>query len=145
MSIRITDDLAAVDREKLAGFLKDAAWQSGIGPETLSRALENSICVSAFSGLEQIGFARAVSDKATFCWIDDVYVDLGFRGKGIAGQLIEAILTHKDLQSVATWFLSSGHPDARKVFSRYGFSPLPEERSIKLMALPKVQNESYRS
>lgn len=145
MDLRITDDRSEVDFERLQTFLRDTIWQADVGPKTLKRSLDNSLCFSAFNGLEQIGFARAVTDRATFCWIDDVFVDPNYRGKGVAGGLIETILEHPELVSVATWFLSSSNPEARSVFSRYGFEPLGNERAAKLMALPKVQNEHYRT
>ena len=81
MSIRISDDIESIDREKLTAFLKTTLWQTDIGARTLQRALQNPICISAFEGSEQVGFARVVTDKATFCWIDDVFVDANFRGR----------------------------------------------------------------
>ena len=145
MSITISYDLKSIDREKLTTFLKSTVWQADIGPKTLQRALQNSICISAFDGSEQVGFARVVTDKATFCWVDDVYVDANFRGRGIAAKMLQAILTHPQLSSVASWFLATGNAGARSVFCRAGFAALAEDRSAKLMALPKVQNADYAS
>lgn len=143
MSIRISDDIESIDREKLAAFLMTTLWQADIGSRTLQRALQNSICISAFEDSEQVGFARVVTDKATFCWIDDVFVDANFRGRGIATKMLQAILAHRDLRSVASWFLATGNADARSVFSRAGFAELAEDRSARLMARPKVQNADY--
>ncbi|MES2208277.1 MAG: GNAT family N-acetyltransferase [Pseudomonadota bacterium] len=146
MSIQIIDNgHAELDLEKIKEFMADSPWQSGIGEETLNRAIQHSICFSAISENKHVGFARVVTDKATFAWIDDVYVDSTFRRQGIAKKLIEAIINHAQLNSVASWFLSSSNPEARRVFNTFGFEPLAEERSKKLMARPKIQNESYRT
>ena len=145
MSIRFTFDPSEIDRKKLTNYLKSTTWQAGIGSKTLQRALHNSICISAFSGTEQVGFARVVTDKATFCWVDDVFVDSSFRGQGIAVKMLNEILAHKELSSVASWFLATGNQDARRVFSRVGFLSLAEDRADKMMALPKIQNADYTS
>ncbi len=143
MTIIITDDRNAIDIKKLQSFLKTTIWQAGIGPQTLQRALENSICISAFFNDQQVGFTRAVSDHATFCWLDDVFVDSEFRGQGIADKMLKAVVGHPELSSVSSWFLASSNPVARRVFSRYGFEPLASQRADKLMARPKQYNEDY--
>lgn len=145
MGIRITDKSSDVDFNKLQSFLKTTIWQSEIGANTLRRTIDNSLCIFAFDKDEQVGFARAVSDKATFCWIDDVFVDPNYHGLGIGGKMIQAILEHPELRSIASWFLTSSNPEGRKVFSCYGFEPIELARAQKLMTLPRVQNEHYLS
>ena len=143
MALRITDKISEIDLARVQLFLKGTVWQSGIGPKTLGRALNNSLCISAFDDNLQIGFARAVTDRATSCWIDDVFVDPAHRGQGVAGRMIESIVQHSELRSVASWFLSSSNQEARRVFAKYGFESIGPERAGKLMARAKIHNEQY--
>lgn len=141
----LTSDLSCIDQRRLLEFLRTTVWQSEIGPKTLDRALQNSLCMAAIVDGELVGFARAVTDRATFCWVDDLFVDPKHRGHGIARTMMNAIVNHEELATVATWFLASSNPEARKIFEEFGFETLPEDRASKIMALPRLLNERYRS
>ena len=143
--VRVEFGLDALDRDKVARFVREMPWRQDIGHGTLDQALDGSLCASAFVGEEQVGFCRAVTDRATFCWIDDVYVDPQCRRMGVARTLVNALLEHPQLNSVVTWLLSSSNPDARRVFESLGFAPLETTRAGKLMARPKVHNYTYQS
>ena len=142
---RISDNRADVDFAFVHGFLAhESIWATDIGAETLKRALDHSLCISAFRDEEQVGFARAVTDFATYAWIDDVFVKESERGAGIARRLLEGIVSHESLAPVASWWLSSSNPHARALFQKIGFEEPPPERAAKLMARPKAQGEAYR-
>ncbi len=142
--LKISDDLKEMDLAVVHRFLSEEAhWQKGIGPQTLTRALENSLCIGAFLDGKQVGFARVVTDYATFAWIDDVYVDASARKQGVAYQLIQAIIDHPKLDAVAAWWLSSSNPQARRLFEKFGFSQPDQERLDKWMAREKTKSDAY--
>ena len=144
--IFVSDQRDDVDFEFVYRFLSEKSiWASGVGRTTQMRVLKNSLCISAFSEGKQVGFARVVTDYATYAWIDDVFVEESVQGKGVAHRLMTAILEHDDLRSVASWWLSSSNPVARSLFEKNGFAIPDTERLGKLMALPKHQGEDYRS
>lgn len=144
--ITLSDRREDVDFEFVHRFLSEQSiWAKGVGRSTQHRALSNSLCISAFYEGKQVGFARVVTDYATYAWVDDVFVAESAQGQGVADRLITAILQHADLQSVASWWLSSSNPVARSLFEKHGFKAPDPERLGKLMALPKYQSEDYKS
>lgn len=146
MSIRLSDKSEEVDFEFVHRFLSgESIWADGIGRDTQKRAIANSLCISAFQDELQIGFARAVTDYATFVWIDDVFVDPEVRRSGVAKLLIQTIVEHPELDSVASWWLSSSSPNARALFEQFGFEVPEKERIAKWMGRPKVKSEAYRT
>lgn len=143
--IHISDQSADVDFEFVYRFLSgESIWADGIGRETQQRAIDNSLCVSAFLNGRQVGFARAVTDYATFVWIDDVFVDSEARRSGVARLLIQTIIDHPSLVSVASWWLSSSNPNARSLFDQFGFEIPEKQRITKLLGRPKVKKDCYK-
>ena len=141
----ISDQRKDVDFEFVYRFLSERSiWAAEVGRSTQMRALDNSLCISAFKEGRQVGFARVVTDYGTYAWIDDVFVDESVQGQGIAHHLMTRILEHADLQSVASWWLSSSNQVARSLFEKYGFAVPNPERLGKLMARPKHKGEEYK-
>ena len=135
-----------MDFEFVYRFLSEhSIWATGVGRSTQQRALDNSLCISALHEGKQVGFARVVTDFATYAWVDDVFVAESSQGQGISHRLITTILQHDDLKSVASWWLSSSNPVARSLFEKHGFKAPVSERLGKLMALPKHQSDEYKS
>ena len=144
--ITLSDKREDVDFEFVHQFLSEQSiWANGVGRSTQQRALDNSLCISAFHEGKQVGFARVVTDYATYAWVDDVFVAESAQGHGISHRLITTILQHSDLKSVASWWLSSSNPVARSLFEKHGFKAPNPERLSKLMALPKRKGDEYRS
>jgi GNAT superfamily N-acetyltransferase len=86
-------------------------------------AIANSLCFGLFRGAEQVGFARVVTDYATFGWLCDVFVDEQHRGRGLGKWLIETVVAHPDLASIKRLLLATS--DAHELYRRYGgFEPL---------------------
>ena len=111
-------DLAAVHR-----FLtEESHWARGIDRATVERAVRNSLCFGAYRDGAQIGFARVVTDRATFAFVCDVFVLAEARGNGVAGLLIDAIMRHPDLQGLRRMALTSR--DAKGLYARAGFADL---------------------
>ena len=100
------------DLEAIHAFLSRSYWAEGIPRETVRKAVANSLCVAAFSGSEQVGFARLVTDYATFAYLADVYVLEAHRGHGLSRQLVAALLVTRDAQGLYEkfGFTALAHP-----------------------------------
>ena len=108
-------------------------WASGRPLEVVRRSIENSLPFGVFKGPAQIGFARVVTDYATFAWLADVFVLQEFQGEGIGKWLIGAIVAHPRLQGMRRWILAT--KDAHGLYARFGFTALhAPERFMELFA-----------
>ncbi len=97
-------------------------WAQGRSIDTVRQALDNSFNFGLYLNKKQIGFARVVTDYATFAWIADVFVLPEHRGQGLSKWLMELILSHPDLQGFRRWVLAT--KDAHTLYERFGFIPL---------------------
>ena len=121
--IEISNDVDRLDVELIHTFLSESSyWASGIPFDLVERAIENSLCFGAFDGDAQVGFARVITDYATFGYVADVFVLPTHRGQGIGRQLLEAIRSHRDLQRLRRWLLVTR--DAHKLYETVGFRAL---------------------
>lgn len=117
----ISTDPAKLDLDVIHGFLFRAYWCEGIPRETLERAIQNSLCFGIYDERRQVGFARVISDRATFAYLADVFVLETHRGRGLSKWMMEVIMVHPDLQGLRRWSL--GTLDAHGLYSKYGFAP----------------------
>lgn len=115
--------LENMDFPRVASMLSKAYWCLGIGVEEVRQAAANSALVAGvrLSG-RQIAYARVISDKTRFAYLCDVIVDEGFRGRGVATAMVEAILAHEELKDVYQWCLVT--TDAQPLYAQCGFAPL---------------------
>jgi GNAT superfamily N-acetyltransferase len=129
----ISTDRSRLDVDRIHRFLaNDAYWSPGVAREVVERSIAGSLPFGVYTaGGEQVGFARVVTDYATFAWIADVYVEAGHRGHGLGKRLVAAILEHPDLQGLRRWML--GTADAHELYRRFGFDELRDVR--RFMAL----------
>jgi len=119
----VLEQPSEADVDIIHRVLTTTYWSPGIPRETVARACENSICVIARDPAgELIGFARVVSDKATFAWLCDVIVLPGRQGRGLGRELVRALQTHEELQGLRRWLL--GTKDAHGVYTPLGFTSL---------------------
>lgn len=118
----ISTDPRLIDVEAVHRFLAASYWAKGIPPETVQRSIENSLSFGLYRGEEQAGFARVITDKATFAYLCDVFVLEEFRGRGLGKWLIEAVSRHPDLQGLRRWVLAT--LDAHGLYQQFGFTPL---------------------
>jgi GNAT superfamily N-acetyltransferase len=95
-------------------------WACGMPRVLLERAIANSLCFGLYRGGEQIGFARVVSDEATYAYLSDVFVVAEHRNSGLGQFLVEAVLTHEPLQGLRLWQLVTR--DAASLYRRCGFT-----------------------
>lgn len=101
---------------------EDSYWAKERTKEQTVKAIENSLCFGVYAGENQIGFARVVTDYATFAYLGDVYILEEFRGNGLSKRLMETIINHPDLQNFRRWILAT--KDAHTLYEKFGFSAL---------------------
>ena len=118
---RITDDPDAVDLDVVHDFLASSYWARGIPRDTVARGIAHSVPFSLFLDDRQVGFARAVSDRATFAYLADVFVVEDQRGRGLAAWLVSTVLAHPELQGLRRWLLATR--DAHGLYLKLGFTP----------------------
>ena len=118
----ISTDRARVDLEVVHNFLTNCYWAKGIPREVVSRSIENSLCFGVYDGGgAQVGFARVISDFATYAYVADVFVLESHRGRGLGKGLMECIMQHPALQGLRRWNLST--LDAHELYAQFGFVP----------------------
>jgi GNAT superfamily N-acetyltransferase len=124
LGYEISTDKARLDLDRIHRFLSaEAYWSPGVPREVVERSIENSICFGVYSAEgEQVGFARVVSDRATFAWLADVYIESEHRGDGLGKRLVATVLEHPELQGLRRWML--GTADAHELYRRFGFDGL---------------------
>lgn len=118
----ITTANEKIDVEFLHEFLSGSYWAKNIPLETVRRSIENSLCFALFDREKQIGFARIVTDKATFAYLCDVFVIEDYRGRGLSKWLMNTISGHPQLQNLRRWMLATR--DAHGLYSQFGFTAL---------------------
>jgi GNAT superfamily N-acetyltransferase len=100
----------------------ESYWAQNRTLEQTKTAIKNSICFGVYLGDKQIGFARVVSDKATFAYIGDVFILDELRGRGLSKMLMRAMLEHPELQGLRRWVLATR--DAHGLYEQFGFTTL---------------------
>jgi GNAT superfamily N-acetyltransferase len=122
-----------LDVERVHRFLStEAYWSRGRAREVVERSIANSLPFGVYTADgEQVGFARVVTDYATFAWLADVYIEEAHRGHGLGKRLVTEVLGHPDLQGLRRWML--GTADAHELYRRFGFDGLRDVR--RFMAL----------
>jgi predicted N-acetyltransferase YhbS len=120
----LKDGITEMDFDKVTDMLKNAFWSIGIQKKEVMQGAQNSaLVVGAFNELnQQIGYARAISDKTRFAFILDVMVDENYRRKGIGQAMVQYITNHPTLKEVYQWSLIT--VDAHGVYSKVGFTPV---------------------
>ncbi len=121
----VDDDPARLDLDVLHGFLRTSYWSPGVPREVVERAVANSVVVGLYGpDGAQAGFARAVTDRATFAWVADVFVVESARGAGLGRMVVEALLAHTDLRGLRRVMLATA--DAHELYRSYGFTDLAD-------------------
>lgn len=120
--------LISTDRKRLKieiihKFLSEESyWAKERTPAQTRKAIENSLPFGIYKGENQIGFARVVTDYATFAYLGDVFVLPDFRGRGLSKRLMETIVAHPELQNFRRWILAT--KDAHSLYEKFGFAEL---------------------
>lgn len=132
--IELSDDLARIDTDRVHGWLTTSYWTPGITRERVAKQNAGSHCLGAYDPQHgQVGFARLISDKASFAWLADVWVDAPARGQGLGRRLVSWFLDHPDYATVRRFALVTA--DAHGVYEGVGFhAPLQPQRYMERLS-----------
>jgi GNAT superfamily N-acetyltransferase len=132
----ISTDQQRFDLDAIHAFLSQSYWSPGISRDTVAKATQNSLAFGVFLGDSQIGFARVITDRASFAYLADVYILDAHRGQGLAKYLIATILAHPDLQMIRRFMLAT--KDAHTLYTQFGFSELANTSRFMEIHSPSV-------
>ena len=118
----ISRDSNRLDREFIVHSLQTTYWAGDRSRETILASLDHSLCFAAYEEASgrQVGFARVVSDQATFSWLCDVFVDPAHRGHGLGKRLVAAVVEDPRLAKTRIYL---GTKDAHELYKKFGFIP----------------------
>jgi GNAT superfamily N-acetyltransferase len=127
----VTTDPSRLNVDVIYGYLNRSYWAECIPRDIVERSIRGSLCFGAYRGDAQIGFARVISDRATYAYIADVFVLEPFRGDGVGKLLLQCIMSHPDLQHLRRWSLLTR--DAHGLYRPFGFdAPRHPERYMEI-------------
>ena len=130
----ISDDRERIDLDLVHDVLTSSYWARGIERALVERSIRHSMALGLYEGTSQIGFARVVSDRATFAWLGDVFVLPESRGQGLGAWLVETALAHPELAGIRRWHLVTR--DAQGLYRPLGFAEVarPDMHLERLLA-----------
>ncbi len=133
MPITISDNNAHLNIPLIHRFLcEESSWAQGIPVSTVEKAIRHSLCFGAYDNGAQVGFARIVTDRATYGYLCDVFTVRSHRGKGISRLLMEAVMAHPDVQGLRRFNLAT--TTAPGLYEKFGWTPLNK---------PEIHMERY--
>jgi len=128
----ISTDLSLLDVDVIYHYLSgESYWAQGIPRNVVEKSIANSLCFGVYHHRKQIGFARLISDKATFAYLADVFITPDYRGKGLSKWLLQVIHAHPELQGLRRWML--GTRDAHSLYEQFGWTVLDEDTRKRFM------------
>jgi GNAT superfamily N-acetyltransferase len=135
-----SDDVQKIDQISVHHYLSTQSyWAEGIPLETVQKSIDNSLCFGIYKDTRQIGFARWITDKATFAYLADVYVLEEHRGLGLSKKLMSLMLFHPDLQGLRRYMLAT--QDAHGLYAQFGFKPLEHPDRLMAVVVPKAYQQ----
>lgn len=141
----ITTDKNKLDIDAIHQYLSRSYWAENVPKEVVLKAVENSLCFGVLlcdeKGNEnQVGFARLITDKATFAYLADVYILEEHRGKGLSKRLMSTIIEHPQLQGLRRMMLATR--DAHSLYEQYGFTPLTDPTMFMQLWTPDIYHQA---
>lgn len=136
MSIQLSFEQVDQQLDVIHGYLSRSYWAEGIPRAIVEKAVANSLCVAAFDKGAQIGFARLITDRATFAYLADVFVLEDHRGKGIARSMLEALDAHPELQGLRRWALFTR--DMQPLYAKLGWEAYPHPDRLMVRDIPEL-------
>jgi len=137
----ISCDPALLNLDAVHGFIANSYWAKGIPKALVEKSIRHSLAWGIYFGAEQVGFARVISDQATFAYLCDVFIASDHRGKGLSKALVAAIKAHPDLQGLRRWMLIT--VDAQGLYEQFEFKPVQKpERHMEIHRQEMYQNPS---
>ncbi|OIN57221.1 GNAT family N-acetyltransferase [Arsenicibacter rosenii] len=119
----ISTDKSRLNRTLIHRFLsQDSYWAQNIPMDIVERAIQGALCFGVYHGEEQVGYARVITDEATFAYLSDVFIVAEHRGKGLSKYLMETISGWPTLQGLRRWVLATR--DAHTLYAQFGFTEL---------------------
>ncbi|HEY7123554.1 MAG TPA: GNAT family N-acetyltransferase [Ktedonobacterales bacterium] len=137
----VSTDKQRVDLDVVHSYLSSAYWCEGIPREIVQRSIEHSLVFGVYKGAEQVGFARIISDLATFAYLGDVFILEAYRGQGLSVWLMECIVAHPDLQGLRRWTLFTR--DAHGLYEKVGFKRATTAERLMERAFPTIYKEAH--
>lgn len=136
-----SDDEQKIDALAVHHYLSTQSyWAKDIPLDIVQRSIENSLCFGIYKDTRQVGFARWITDKATFAYLADVYVEEQYRGRGLSKKLISLMMFHKDLQGLRRYML--GTLDAHGLYAQFGFKAIEHPERLMGIAVPDPYKKS---
>ena len=135
---QMSTDRQRIDIAAVHAFLTQSYWSPGIPRGVVERAIENSLCFGVYLGAQQVGFARVITDKATFAYLADVFIIESHRGKGLSTWLMEFVTAHEELQGLRRFLLAT--KDAHALYAKFGFEALGNPSRI----MENLKSDVYR-
>ncbi len=136
-SFEVSTDQSRLDIPMIYRFLSEqSSWAVGIARPLVERAIENSLCFDAYLDGRQVGFARVITDFATYAHLVDVFVVPEYRGHGYGKQLVAAVLRHPSLQRLRRFTLAT--TDAHSLYERFGFTTPRQPESLMERYFPNI-------
>lgn len=118
----ISCDPKRLDYGVVHGFLQTSYWAQNVSEEVVRRSVEHSLCFGVYHEETQVGFARVITDRATFAYLADVFIVEQYRAHGLGKWLVETVLSHPELDGLRRWILVTR--DAHDLYRKYGFKEL---------------------
>lgn len=140
MEYHISTDKNDMDIDAIHAYLSRSYWSANIPLHIVSKAIEHSLCFGVFRNDTQVGFARLVTDYATFAYLADVYILEAHRGKGLSKQLMKTIIDHPQLQGLRRMLLATR--DAHALYEKFGFQQLGNPQTIMELLTPDIYQQS---
>jgi GNAT superfamily N-acetyltransferase len=131
-----SSDTKDMDVGAIHSYLSRSYWAENVPYDVVSKAIENSMCFGVFYKKTQIGFARLITDSATFAYLADVYILEEHRGKGLSKQLMEIIIKHPQLQGLRRMVLATS--DAHTLYEKFGFKQLIKPETFMELWKPDI-------
>lgn len=132
-SYLISTDKRKLNFKVVQDFLSNSYWAKGRKPEITKATIRNSVCFGLYHKSKQIGFARVISDLATFAYLADVFIVEEYRGRGLAKWFMKVVFEYGEFKPVKRWILATS--DAHGLYRKFGFTEIPDPS--KLMQMTK--------
>ena len=125
----ISTDTSKLDVTSIHQYLSaESYWAQGIPINIVKQSITNSLCFGVYENTKQIGFARMISDFATFAYLADVYILSNYRGQGLSKWLMQFIMKHPDMQGLRRYMLAT--KDAHGLYAQFGFIQIPNPETL---------------
>ena len=135
----ISTNKAQLNVPFIHAFLTRSYWAQGIPMQTVQKAVEGSLCFGVYYREAQVGFARVITDSATFAYLADVFVIEEHRGKGLSKMLLQEVIDHPQLQGLRRILLATR--DAHNLYKQFHFQPLPNPEAWMQIHQPDIYKQ----